>query len=278
MPVDPAAVGREYGPQRVSWSARDAILYALGVGAGSDCALEELAFTTETSALRLQKVLPTFPLVIESGAEAIPIGSFDKGQTVHGDQSLILHEPLSPDGSALATTSVEAIWDKGSGALVRYLTALRAEDGRLLAEHRAGVFIRGAGGFGGESGPRFEWAVPTRLPDQIVEQHTQENQALLYRLSGDRNPLHSDPPFARAAGFPRPILHGLCSFGFVARAVLAMAGHDPGRFKAMQARFRGPVFPGDTLRTEFWVDGGSMKFRSFVNDRLVLDAGEAEIG
>jgi len=278
VPLDLSAVGRRTGPQPVTWNSRDAIIYALGVGAGSEDPSRELAFTTENSKGIDQAVLPTFPAVISPRPMTpISIGEFDRSKSVHGEQSLILHEPLPPDGTGFSTQSVEAIHDKGSGALVVRTSQLTAEDGRPLATSRIGQFIRGEGGFGGDSGPRLEWAVPDRAPDHVVEQRTRPDQALLYRLSGDRNPLHSDPAFAARAGFDRPILHGMCSFGFVGRAILAMADYDPARFRSMKVRFSKPVYPGDTLRSEFWAGGGSLKFRTFVGERLVLDAGEAEI-
>jgi acyl dehydratase len=178
---------------------------------------------------------------------------------------------------APALAVVEEIHDKGSGALVVRSTMLTTGDGRPLATGRTGQFIRGEGGFGGDPGPKFTWTVPDRPADHSVLQPTRPDQALLYRLSGDRNPLHSDPIIAGRAGFDRPILHGMCIFGFVGRAILALAGHDPARFKALKARFAKPVFPGETLRSDMWIDGGTIRFRSFVGDRLALDAGEAEI-
>jgi acyl dehydratase len=277
MPLDLSAVGRESGPYPVQWNSRDAIIYALGVGAGSADPACELAFTTENSTGIAQQVLPTFPVVVSSGAAQIPVGTFDRSKSVHGEQSLILHEPLKPDDAGLLTSRLEAIHDKGSGALIVRTTLLRTSDGRPLATHRIGQFIRGEGGFGGDPGPRFEWTAPDRPADRVVEQQTRIDQALLYRLSGDRNPLHSDPAFAARAGFPKPILHGMCTFGFVGRAILELAGHDVARFTSMRARFSAPVFPGELLRTSFWIDGGTLLFRTHVGDRLVLDAGEAVI-
>jgi acyl dehydratase len=277
MPLDLSAVGRESGPHPVAWNSRDAIIYALGVGAGSENPSAELAFTTENTAGVAQQVLPTFPLVISAATDPIPFGDYDRTMSVHGDEQLALHEPLPPNGHGFTTNRIEAILDKGSGALVRRAVTLTAEDGRVLADYRMGEFIRGAGGFGGDAGPKFAWTAPRSTPDHIVVQPTRPDQALLYRLSGDRHPLHSDPVFAARAGFAQPILHGLCSFGFVARAVLAIADFDPARFKSMKARFAKPVMPGETLRTEIWQSGGSLLFRTYVGDRLVLDAGEAEI-
>jgi acyl dehydratase len=278
MPLDMSAVGRESGPHPVEWNSRDAIIYALGVGAGSEDPYKELAFTTENSAGIAQQVLPTFPVVVSPRPAApISIGEFDRSKSVHGEESLVLHEPLPPDGKGFATNVIDAIHDKGSGALVVRTTVLVAEDGRPLATARIGQFIRGEGGFGGDPGPKLAWSAPDRPADHVVEQRTRADQALLYRLSGDRNPLHSDPAFAVRGGFDKPILHGMCSFGFVGRAILALADHDPARFKSMKLRFSKPVLPGDTLRTEFWINGGSLRFRTFVGERVVLVAGEAEI-
>ncbi len=278
MPLDLSAVGRESGPHPVEWNSRDAIIYALGVGAGSQDPYRELAFTTENSTGIAQQVLPTFALVVSPRQAApIAIGEFDRSKTVHGEQALILHKPLPPDGKGFATNRIDAMYDKGSGALVVRTTMLTAEDGRPLATAHIGQFIRGEGGFGGDPGPKFDWTAPDRVPDHTILQPTRSDQALLYRLSGDRNPLHSDPAFAKRAGFEKPILHGMCSFGFIGRAILALADHDPARFKSMKARFSKPVIPGETLRSEFWIDGGAIRFRSFVGDRMVLDGGEAEI-
>ena len=278
MPLDLSAVGRESGPHPVEWNSRDAIIYALGVGAGSADPYGELAFTTENSTGTAQCVLPTFALVISPrGVTPIAIGEYDYGMTVHGEQALTLHEPLPPDGQGLMTNRIEAIHDKGSGALVVRTTRITTTDGRPLATSRIGQFIRGEGGFGGDPGPKFTWAAPDRPADHIAEQRTRPDQALLYRLSGDRNPLHTDPVFAARVGFARPILHGMCSFGFVGRAILALADYDPARFKSMSARFSQPVIPGETVTSHFWIDGGAIRFRSFVGDRMVLDGGEAEI-
>jgi acyl dehydratase len=277
MPVDLAAVGRKSGPNPVSWTSRDAILYALGVGAGSEDPAGELEFTTENTSGRTQRVLPTFPLVIHSGAPPIPVGEFDRSKSVHGEQSLTLHGELLAEGTGTAETEVEAIYDKGSGALVHRVTTLFDSAGRKLAVSRIGQFIRGEGGFGGGRGPKSSWALPGKRPDHVIEQPTRPDQALLYRLSGDTNPLHSDPALATKAGFARPILHGLCTFGFVGRAILALADGEPARFRSMKARFSAPVVPGDTLTTEFWAEGSTLLFRTRVGDRLVLDGGEAEI-
>jgi acyl dehydratase len=276
MPLDLDAVGRSSGPHPVNWTATQAMTYALGVGA-SDDGDPGLAFTTENSTGIAQQVLPTFAVVVTPGTPPIAIGTFDRTMSVHGEQSLILHQPFPPHGTGHATSRIAGIHDKRSGALVVRETALTAADGSLLATLRTGQFIRGEGGFGGDPGPREAWELPSRAPDHVSRQATRSDQALLYRLSGDRNPLHSDPVVARRAGFAGPILHGLCTFGFIGRAVLAMVDFDPARFRSLKVRFAAPVMPGETLRTSFWIDGGTITFRTQVGDRTVLDAGTAII-
>jgi len=172
MPIDLSAVGRESGPHAVRWNSHDALIYALGVGAGAEDPAQELAFTTENSAGVTQQTLPTFALVIRSGARPIPIGDFDRSKSVHGEQSLTLNEPLEPDGSGFTTSRIEAIYDKGSGALVSRAISLTAQDGRELATYRMGQFIRDEGGFGGDPGPKLAWTVPDRPANRIVEQRT----------------------------------------------------------------------------------------------------------
>lgn len=176
------------------------------------------------------------------------------------------------------TGTVTGIYDKGSGALVTSETnAVDPETGDRLITSRSSVFIRGEGGFGGERGPRDEWAEPDRAPDHKVTCPTRPEQALLYRLSGDRNPLHSDPAFAARAGFERPILHGLCTYGITGRALLhTVADSDPARFTSMSGRFSSPVFPGEPLTVSIWVDGGTALFRTVKDDgTVVIDRGRA---
>ena len=198
---------------------------------------------------------------------------------MHAEQSIVLHRPLPVAGRATITRGVDGVYDKGSGALVTMSSSLvDAATGEPLADMTNGAFIRGEGGFGGDRGPSEPWAVPDREPDAEVRQRTRTDQALLYRLNGDRNPLHSDPAFARRGGWPRPILHGLCTFGFVGRALLhTAAGSDPARFRSMRARFSKPVMPGDELVTRFWVDGTTVLFQTRVSGDVVLDRGVAEV-
>ncbi len=272
MAIDPSAVGATGGPVERSWTSKDCLLYALGVGAG----LDELQFTTE----KKQQVLPTMPVVLGARG-AVPmqkIGSFNPAMLVHGEQAVELARPLPAEGTLKATGKIVAVYDKGKGAVVvTESTAVDAKSGEPLFKTRSAAFIRGAGGFGGERGPSGPVNVPPdRKPDHSVSYKTAPEQALLYRLSGDRNPLHSDPEFAKMAGFPRPILHGLCTYGFTGRALLhTLCGSDPARFKSMEGRFSKPVFPGETLTISMWVDGSVCIFQT-TNDRgdVVLDQGK----
>ncbi|TQS30374.1 MaoC/PaaZ C-terminal domain-containing protein [Microbispora sp. KK1-11] len=276
MPLDHGLIGVESPPCERSWTSADTLLYALGVGAGT----EELAFTTENSAGIRQRVLPTFAVLAAQAPTGRRLGDFDPAMLVHAEQAFELHRELPAAGRVSTTSTVTGIYDKGSGALVTTeARAADAESGELLITSRSSVFIRGEGGFGGERGPRDEWAEPGRPPDHTVTYETRQDQALLYRLSGDRNPLHSDPAFAARAGFPRPILHGLCTYGITGRALLhAVAGSDPARFAAMSGRFSKPVFPGETLTVSVWTnDGGATAlFRTAKEDgTVVIDRGRA---
>ncbi|MEU7914178.1 MaoC/PaaZ C-terminal domain-containing protein [Microbispora bryophytorum] len=280
MPLDHSLIGVESVPHERSWTSADTLLYALGVGAGT----EELAFTTENSADVRQRVLPTFAVLAAQAPTGRRLGDFDPAMLVHAEQAFELHRELPVAGRVRTTSTVTGIYDKGSGALVTTeARAADAESGESLITSRSSVFIRGEGGFGGERGPRDEWAEPGRPPDHTVTYETRPDQALLYRLSGDRNPLHSDPAFAARAGFPRPILHGLCTYGITGRALLhAVAGSDPARFAAMSGRFSKPVFPGETLTVSIWVstrtsDGGATAlFRTAKEDgTVVIDRGKA---
>jgi len=279
MPINPDAVGAESDPVEKSWDSKDALLYAVGVGAGAVDPAQELEFTTENSKGIEQKVLPTFAVIIGMGGG----GAFDKvgeinwAMLVHGEQAIELHAPIPVQGTVRTTSRIAGIYDKGSGAVIATeAESVDAATGAPLFTNRSSVFIRGEGGFGGDrgpSGPRNQ--PPDRDPDHVVTYDTRPDQALTYRLSGDRNPLHSDPEFAKLAGFDRPILHGLCTYGFTGRALLhALCGSDPARFKAMEARFSKPVFPGDTLTVKMWVDGDSAVFRTETQTgEVVIDAG-----
>ena len=280
MPINPEAVGSKGDPTKHSWDAKDAILYALGVGAGAVDPLDELAFTTENTSGVDQLVLPTMAVVLGVGGSSAfgSIGSFNPAMLVHGEQAITLHGPIPVTGEVETTGEITGIYDKGKGAVIEVTsTSVDTATGNPLFESVMSAFIRGEGGFGGDRGPSGPKNVaPDREPDHVVTYATRSDQALLYRLSGDRNPLHSDPAFAAFGGFDRPILHGLCSYGFTGRALLhALCGSDPSRFTGMEARFSSPVLPGESLTVKAWETGdGEAIFQTAGDDgRTVIDAG-----
>ncbi len=275
MPIDPSAVGATGNPVKRSWTSKDGLLYALGVGAG----LDELAFTTENTKDTAQRVLPTFAVIIGGGGAPFnKIGTFNPAMLVHGEQGIELLDEIPAEGEIESTGRISAIWDKGKGAVVEMTSeAVLVSTGKPLLRTRMSAFIRGEGGFGGERGPSVSFEVPDRAPDHQVSYETRADQALLYRLSGDRNPLHSDPSFAKMGGFDRPILHGLCTYGFTGRALLkSLCDNDPSRFKSMDGRFSKPVIPGDTLTISMWVDGNECTFQTRNQQgEVVIDQGKA---
>ncbi|HVX19780.1 MAG TPA: MaoC/PaaZ C-terminal domain-containing protein [Acidimicrobiales bacterium] len=274
MTVDLSALGATSAPRRHRWDASDAILYALGVGAGVD----DLALTTENSIGVTQRALPLMAVVVGGSDPDLiyRVDAFDPAFIVHGAQELDLHAPFPVEGEVASTSRIAAIYDKGSGAVVEVATeSVDAATGSPMFTTRATAFVRGAGGFGGDRGPTRRTEVPDRDPDVVVEQPTRPDQALLYRLSGDRNPLHSDPTFAARAGFDRPILHGLCTYGFALRGLIdAVLDGDGRRLTATAVRFSATVLPGETLRTEAWNGDGEVVFRTRRADGTVaLDGG-----
>ena len=279
MPVDPAAVGATSEPYERSWTSKDCLLYAVGVGAGSiDPVNQELQFTTENSRGVTQRVLPTMAVVLgaPNGKTMRLIGKFNPFTAVHGEQGIELHREIPVEGTLRSTGTITGIWDKGSGALAEIeVSSVLADTDEPLFTTRMSLFMRGEGGFGGERGPSDEAAPPDRAPDHSVTYSTRADQALTYRLSGDRNPLHSDPSFAEKGGFDKPILHGLCTYGFTGRALLhTLCDGDPGRFGSMSGRFSSPVMPGEDLTVNMWVDGDEAFFQTAGPDgRIVVDGG-----
>jgi acyl dehydratase len=257
-------------------------VYALGVGAGvSDPTRYELEFTTENTRDVTQQALPTMAVVL-GGTPRGPdsplarIGDVDYAKMVHGEQGIRLHKPLPVEATVRATSKISAIYDKGKAALVVLeSTATDTADDRPLFTNTSKLFFRGEGGWGGDRGPADVVEIPDRDPDEVIRYETRTDQALLYRLNGDRNPLHSDSAFAALGGFPKPILHGLCTYGFTGRALLhGVCGSDPTRFSGMDGRFSSPVMPGETLDVQIWdVGGGTAYFRTLAGDRRVLDNG-----
>jgi acyl dehydratase len=259
MGLDHSVVGIPSEPRLKSWDSKDALLYAVGLGAGLGDPLQELEFTTENCEGIEQRVLPTFGVLLAQASGRRDLGDFDRAMLVHAEQHVELHRPLPVSGTVRTTSTVTGIYDKGSGALVvTENVAVDADTGEPMVTARGGVFIRGEGGFGGPRGTEPPWELPDRAPDHQVVLETRPEQALLYRLSGDRNPLHVDPKFAARGGFSRPILHGLCTYGVTGRALLrALCDGDPGRFGSMSGRFSRPVLPGDPLTVSIWLAGPS---------------------
>lgn len=255
-----------------TYGDRDTMLYALGVGMGRDPMNEaELPFVYENGL----KTVPTLATVIAWGQRTIGRADINYLMVVHGEQRLTVHKPLPASATIIADERVVAAVDKGAGkgALIYTEKVIRLKDSNeKLCTLGGTIFARGDGGFGGPStgGPEPH-PIPERKPDATAENDTRVDQALLYRLSGDRNPLHSDPKIAKMAGFPRPILHGLCTYGTVCRGVLQTICHyDHTMITGFDVRFSSPVFPGETIVTEMWKDKNVVSFRSKVKERDVV--------
>jgi acyl dehydratase len=286
MAIDPKAIGAATDPMLFEYTDRDTLLYALGVG----CGLDDLSFTTENSHDTPQQVLPTYAVICcPAFGAAAKIGTFNFALLLHGSQSIRLHAPLPPKGKLSVVSEVADLQDKGEGKNAIVVLRGRGTDpdsGELIAETVTTLVIRNEGGFGGEPGQRpVAPEFPDREPDASVPLTTRADQALIYRLSGDRNPLHSDPWFAsQMAGFPKPILHGLCTYGVSGRALVAeLGGGVAANITSIDARFTKPVFPGETLTTFIWKTGpGKAVFRTEASGaegleaRIVLDDGAVE--
>lgn len=270
------ALGYEFPPQTSQYDEKDLALYALGVGAGSNpLDSGELQYVYENAgdfrALPTFGVVPALKMVFDTykRGETAPGMNYGFERILHGEQYTEVKRPLPPSAKLTHKAKVKDIWDKGKGAVVVTAITSYDEDGNELVYNELSTFVRGAGGWGGERGPTAEINVaPSRAPDKTVEEKISEAQALLYRLSGDINPLHVDPGFAKAFGFDKPILHGLCTFGYAARHVIkAFSNNDPRFFKSIKVRFSDSVFPGETLVTEMWKDGETIIFRCKVKER-----------
>jgi acyl dehydratase len=258
MPIDRSIIGRESEPSIHEYTWKDTVLYALGIGAKR----EELDFLYEG---RGPKVVPTYAVVPKFGPmlDLLSKTGGNLAMIVHGGEKVIVHEPMAPAGRLQTTVTLSAVYDLRRLALVMADARTTDESGRLVAETTSQIIFRGEGGFGGETRPKESPVAekPKDAPPSFsIEEQTSPEQALLYRLSGDRNPLHADPEFARAVGFEQgPILHGLCSLGFMARHVArAVSGGDASRIRGIEAQFRRPVWPGDTLVTEGWKVGDGL--------------------
>ncbi|MFF7866651.1 MaoC/PaaZ C-terminal domain-containing protein [Streptomyces qaidamensis] len=263
MPID-AAKALAAGPRtgEISWDHKDVQLYHLGIGAGSPATdPDELRYTLES---RLH-VLPSFATVAGAGKPGVTGGlsmpgiEVELARVLHGGQSLLVHRPIPATGTATATHRIAAVYDKGTAAVLVLRTEVADPEGPLWTND-AQIFIRGEGGWGGDRGPSTRLEPPVGEPDRTVERPVRDDQALLYRLSGDWNPLHADPEFAKVAGFERPILHGLCTYGITLKAVVdTLLGGDVTRVRSYATRFAGVVYPGETLRIRMWHTPGSTR-------------------
>ena len=281
----------QFGDRTQAYTEKDVMLYALGLGFGADpMDMKQLRFVYEKNL----QVLPTMPVVMCHPGQWLKDPKFDVDwiKVVHGEQWMNAHKPLPPKGTVIVKMRNTAVIDKGEGkgaVVIQEREVLDQTTGDLLATLGWLLFLRGDGGFlklphnaGApvDKAPPSPPALPERAPDAVCDIGTSEQQALVYRLSGDMNPLHADPAVARQAGFDRPILHGLCTYGVVGHAILrAACNYDAARFKAMHARFTAPVYPGETLETEMWRDGQTLLFRSRVKERgvIAVDSGRATI-
>jgi acyl dehydratase len=269
-------------PVEQSFGPKDCMLYALGVGLGHDPMNEdELAFVYEKNL----KVLPTMATVLGYGGSWAREAGIDQVKVVNGEQGFTLHRPLKTKGTLIGQTRILEVVDKGVGKGALIFSEREVTDkatGELIATVSQTAFCRGDGGFGGppRSAPTPTHPIPDRAPDFTCDLATRPEAALIYRLSGDYNPLHAEPAFARAAGFERPIFHGLGTFGVSGHALLkTLCGYDPNRLISFGCRFSTPVFPGETIRTEMWRDGAVVSFRARVIERdvIAINNGRAEV-
>lgn len=266
MPIDVnAALTAPPAIREATWTERDVILYHLGLGAGV-AALDpaELGWVYEKEL----RVLPTFAMVagqgISAGAAAppdmkMPGIDVDMRKVLHSGQALTLHRPIPASGTATLSSRIVNVWDKGKAAVIVREQSATDGDRNPLWTNVMQIWVRGEGGFGGEPGPEPATAPTDRDPDKVLVSPTSPQQALVYRLSGDLNPLHVDPAFAKTAGFDRPILHGLASFGVVCKAVVdGLLDGDPARVRSYSVRFAGSLHPGETIETSVWRDGDTL--------------------
>ncbi len=263
MPIDKEkALAAVFEPAEGSWSQDDVILYHLGLGAGLEKPTDakELEYTYEKNL----KALPSFGVVpvfdaLGKGMAGTPGISVNFALVLHGEQDIEIHKPIPVSAQVVNQPRIAGIYDKGKAALIIMEVTTSEKGGDKLFTNRFSIFARGEGGFGGDAGPKAGNAAPERAPDKVVESRTLPNQALLYRLSGDKNPLHADPEFAKLGGFDVPILHGLCSYGVVCKAVVdTMLDGDVSKVARYQARFAGVLFPGETIVTSMWKEGNQI--------------------
>lgn len=269
MPIDrDKALNAAPNVHEIQWSTRDVLLYHLSVGAGTHAETDPQQHWTYEHGLQ---VLPTFAMVAGQGISAgeappaemaMPGIDVDLRKLLHAGQQLVVHQPLPTSGTATVSSRVIDVWDKGKAAVILTESTATAPSGQQLWSATTRIWARGEGGFGGHAGPTESGEPPQRQPDHVLESPTSPQQALLYRLNADMNPLHADPEFARAAGFDRPILHGLASYGILAREVVdGVLEGDASRLGSLSVRFAGVMLPGHSIRTEVWRAGDELTLR-----------------
>lgn len=274
MPIDPAlALAAEIEPFTSTWDADDVILYHLGIGAGLNKPTEpaELAYTYEQrlNVLPTFAVVPAFPVLVNAIMGQIPGLAVNIARVLHGEQDLEIHRPLPTNATAQHRARISSLYDKGKAAVITLEVTSGPADQDPWCVNRFTIFARGEGGFGGDPAPPPSNEAPDREPDRVVESPTMSHQALIYRLSGDKNPLHADPDFAKLGGFDTPILHGLCTYGVVCKAVVDnLLDGDTTAVGRYAVRFAGVVFPGETIVTSMWRE----------SDRILLSATTKERG
>ncbi|HUS22412.1 MAG TPA: MaoC/PaaZ C-terminal domain-containing protein [Aeromicrobium sp.] len=279
MPIDPAkAIGAELPEVSFAWTSSDVLLYHLAIGAGtvpgSQTDPGALRYTLDNDALQ---VLPSFGVVAPTFHETDPPGldlpgcDINLAQVLHGSQAIKMHRPIPTSGGATLRTRITDVWDKGKAAVIVQQGDAVDASGDAIWTVTSTIFVRGEGGWGGDRGPSTSVDIPNRAPTTTTAYQVTPQQALLYRLCGDRNPLHADPEFAAKAGFPAPILHGLCTWGITLReATDALLDGDASAVREFSARFAGVVFPGDRLDIALWDEGDHIVIQSSVGDRPVL--------
>jgi acyl dehydratase len=276
MPIDPEkARGQSLGAVESEYTKDDVILYHLGIGAGVPATdPNELQYTYEKDL----KVLPSFAVVASGrrnvrvanprGLTSIPGLSFNMAMMLHGEQEVEIHKTLPTEAKIKSESRIADIFDKGKAALAIMEGKTVDDKDEPLFTTRSSLFIRGEGGFGGPSGPKVGNEPPDRKPDGVIETPTMPQQALLYRLNGDKNPLHADPEFAKMGGFDTPIIHGLCSYGIACKAIVdGVLDGDTTKVGRYQARFRGVAFPGETYLTSYWKEGDKIYLQVHSKER-----------
>ncbi len=278
MALNSDEVGKPTEPYTVQWTSDDALLYALAVGVAKGHDHRHLGFTTDNTEGFKHRVLPTFgATIVENAGRWPPIGSIDHTRVLHAGQKLTVYRDLPTNGSLLIQTTLEGLYDHQKSALAVYRSEGRAADtGERILSTESTHIIRGAGGFGGGRRTRSDQPMPSRAPELVANVVTYRDQALLYRLCGDRNRLHSDPTYAHSCGFEHPILHGLCTFGIAGSVLLDLiCDYDSSSFLSISMRFSAPVFPGDRLTFNVWnLDQNTHAFLAYnsAND-IVLNYG-----